>query len=488
VPGIDAIVVGSGPNGLAAAITLAQAGVSVQVIEARATLGGGLHSESRTRPGFVHDLCAAVFPMAAVSPFLRALPLRERGIEWIHPPVSVAHPLPDRPAALLAPSMERTLQSLGRDGPAYRRLVEPLLDDADALWTELLAPAHVPRHLLTLTRFGRHAVRSAQGFARAHFQDERVQALFAGLAAHNFLPLTQPITAALGLVLAITAHAPGWPFARGGAGRMADALVAHARGLGVSFETGHEVATIDELPPARAYLFDVAPRHLSRIAGARLPARYRRTLERYRYGPAAFKIDWALSEPIPWRDSGCREASTVHIGGTLEEVAAAEAAISDGVMPADPFILVAQPSLFDPTRAPAGRHTGWAYAHVPHGWTGDATEAIEDRIERLAPGFRDTILARAVRPPAALERENPNLIGGHIIGGVADVRQLLGRPAARWTPYATPDPSIFICSASTPPGAGVHGMCGHHAARAVLERQFSRASPRGPRKAFDARR
>lgn len=472
MPSLDAVVVGSGPNGLAAAIVLARAGLSVQVFEARDNLGGGVRSAALTLPGFVHDVCSAVFPIAVVSPFLRELPLQQHGVTWLYPPVSLAHPFPDGPAAVIASPLDRTLESLGRDGPAYRRLIEPLLADADLLWPELLAPAHVPRHPLALLRFGLHAMRSASGFARSHFKDERARALFAGCAAHNFLPLSKPFTAALGLVLAMSGQAPGWPHPQGGAQTLTDALVAYARTLGVTFVTGRHVQNLDELPSARAYLLDVAPMHLASIAAQRLPRRYRDRLRRYRYGPSVFKIDWALSDPIPWTDEACRSAATVHVAGTLDEIAEAEASVWTGTLPDRPFILVAQPSVVDPTRAPPQGHTGWAYAHVPHAWGQDVTSLIEARIEGFAPGFRDTILGRSALSPAALERYNPNYIGGHIIGGVADLRQLFTRPVARWVPYATPDPAVFICSSSTPPGAGVHGMCGYHAARVALARRF----------------
>lgn len=472
MPALDAAVVGSGPNGLAAALVLARAGLSVEVFEAAETLGGGLSSAELTLPGFIHDVCSAVFPMAVVSPFLRGLPLDRHGVTWLYPSVSVAHPLPDGPTPILAPSMEQTLDSLGRDAPAYRRLLEPLIADAEGLWPEILAPMHMPRRPAALLRFGLQAARSGAGFARAHFAEERTRALFAGCAAHNFLPIGKPFTAALGLVLAMTAHAPGWPYSAGGAGRIAEALVSIARGLGVRFTTRHPVDDIDALPSARAYLFDTSPRHLAAIAARRLPPRYCDRLRRYRYGPAAFKVDWALGAPIPWRDDACRSAATVHVAGTLEQIARAEEGLWAGTLAEPPFILVAQPSLVDPARAPAGRHTAWAYAHVPAGWTEDATTLIEARIESFAPGFRDTILARHALSPSALERHNPNNIGGHIVGGVADLRQLVARPVLRRVPYATPDPSIFLCSSSTPPGAGVHGMCGYHAARAALARRF----------------
>ena len=471
---LDAVVVGSGPNGLCAAIVLAQAGLSVQVFEARDTLGGGLRSAALTLPGFVHDICAAVFPMSVISPFLRELPLQAHGVKWIYPSVSLAHPFADGTAAMLAPSIEETADSLGADGRAYKRIFAPLLSTREALWPELLAPLHFPRHPLPFVRFGLQAWRSAAGFAQSHFRQERAQALFAGCAAHGAMPLSKLFTAAMGLVLGLAGHSPGWPVPEGGAQRVADALVAYARSLGVTFITGHQVADIDRLPEARAYLFDVSPRQLVEIAGSKLPSSYCARLRRFRYGPSAFKLDWALSAAIPWRAAACRAASTVHVAGTLPEIARAESAIWAGELPDKPFILVAQPSILDPTRAPAGRHTGWAYAHVPHGWQGDLTELIEARIETFAPGFRDTILGRSVLTPAALEKHNPNYIGGHILGGVADLTQLFTRPVARIVPYSTPHPAIFICSASTPPGAGVHGMCGYHAARAVLKRRFKR--------------
>ncbi len=468
----DAVVVGSGPNGLTAAIVLARAGLSVQVFEARDTLGGGLSSAALTLPGYTHDVCAAVFPMAVISPILRELPLQDFGVKWLYPKVSVAHPFADGTAAMIARSLDKTVDSLGADGRAYRRLFAPLLTTSERLWPELLAPLHLPKHPIDFVRFGLKAWRSASGFAQSHFQEARAQALFAGCAAHGAMPLSKLFTAALGLVLSLSAHAPGWPIPEGGAQRVADALVAYARSLGVTFVTQQRIQHLAQLPAARAYLFDVSPSQLAEITGTKLSSSYRARLRRYRYGPAAFKLDWALSEPIPWRAAECRSASTVHVGGTLAEVAHAESSIWAGKLPDKPFMLVAQPSLTDPSRAPTNRHTGWAYAHVPYGYTQDITQLIEARIEELAPGFRDTILARSVLNPAALENHNPNFVGGHILGGVADITQLFTRPVTRWVPYSTPDPAIYICSASTPPGAGVHGMGGYHAARAVLKRRF----------------
>lgn len=470
-----AIVVGSGPNGLSAAIVLARAGLRVTVLEAEPTIGGGLRSEALTLPGFVHDVCAAVFPMAVVSPFFRELAL---DVEWVHPPIAVAHPLADGTAAAITRSVDETASLLGPDGAAWRQVFEPLARDADALWPDLLAPLHAPKHPLAFARFGAHARHSAKGFADGHFQGERARALFAGCAAHSFLPLTAPLSSAIGIVLAISAHAAGFPHAVGGAQRVATALVEIATKLGVELVTGARVTSATSLPPARAYLFDVAPLHLAEIAADRLPAHYGQKLRRYRYGPSAFKIDWALSEPIPWRAMECRAAATVHVGGTLEEIASAEAMLWRGESPEHPFILVAQPSSFDPTRAPEGRHTAWAYAHVPFASERDWTDVIEARIESFAPGFRDVILARHVLPPGALESHDANLVGGHIIGGVADVAQLFARPVSALHPYATPNPAIFICSASTPPGAGVHGMCGYHAARAALASRFRARSAR----------
>ena len=473
----DAIVVGSGPNGLAAAIVLAREGVRVTVFEAAPVAGGGLRSEALTLPGFVHDVCAAVFPMTVASPFFRELALE--GVEWRTPPIAVAHPQRDGSEAALAVDFEATIASLGQDGAAYRALVGPLVRHASELMDDVLAPLHVPHHPLLLARFGVHALSSAASIA-SRFQDARTRALFAGCAAHAFVPLDATLSAALGLVLASSAHAPGWPIPIGGAGAIASALVRRAESLGVEIVTSHRVSRFADLPPARAYLFDVAPGSLANLA-PHLTPRYLRKLRRFRLGPAAFKIDWALSSPIPWRAPACRRAATVHVGGTFEEIAIAERSICDGEPPERPFILVAQPSLFDPTRAPIGKYTAWAYAHVPFASDLDWTAAIESSIEAFAPGFRDAILERSAMSPAALEAHDANLVGGHIIGGVANLGQLLARPVSALAPYATPDPSIFLCSASTPPGGGVHGMCGFHAARLVLARRFGDVKTRDTR-------
>lgn len=466
----DAIVVGSGPNGLAAAITLARAGWSVLVLEAEETIGGGLRSKELTLPGFVHDVCSTIHVFGTASPFFRSVPLAEFGVEWVYPDAELAHPLDDGPAAMLERSIESTGQSLGRDADAYRRLMAPFVGRATELFADALGPLRMPRHPLLMARFGIRAIQSACGLARRWFQNEPARALFAGLAAHSIMPLEKTLTSAIGLMLGIAGHAVGWPVARGGSQRIANGLAAYLQSLGGQIETSRRVSSIDELPKARAYLFDVSPKHLSAICGARLPLRYRRALERFRHGPGAFKLDWALAGPIPWKSPECARAATVHVGGTLDEVAAGERAMWNGEHPERPFVLVAQASLFDSTRAPAGKHTGWAYCHVPNGSTVDMTERIEAQIERFAPGFRDLILVRHAASPAQFEQHNANYVGGDIIGGVTDLRQVFFRPAVRINPYTTPAKDIFICSASTPPGAGVHGMCGYFAAQAALSR------------------
>jgi len=472
MPAYDAVVVGSGPNGLAAAITMARAGRSVLVLEAREAIGGGCRSAELTLPGFVHDVCSAIHPLGLGSPFFKTLPLGDHGLEWIHPPAPVAHPLDDGTAVVIERSVEETAAGLGPDAAAYRRLMGPLSAEWDALAPELLAPLHLPRHPLAMARFGLMAVRSASGFAQARFRGERARAVFAGIAGHSILPLERTATAAIGLVLGALTHAVGWPLPRGGSRRIADALAAHLRSLGGEIRTGSPVESLDALPPARAVLCDVTPRQLLKLAGDRLRGRYRRGLERYRYGPAAFKLDFALSGPIPWKAAGCARAATVHLGGTLDEIAASEAAVGRGEHPDRPFVLLVQPSLFDASRAPAGRHTAWAYCHVPNGSTFDMRARIEAQIERFAPGFGDLVLARSVLTPARLQELNANYVGGDINGGAQDLGQMFTRPVARIVPYSTPVRGLYICSSSTPPGGGVHGMCGYHAARAALRALF----------------
>jgi len=465
----DAVVVGAGPNGLAAAITLAQAGRSVLLIEAAEVIGGGCRSAELTLPGYIHDICAAIQPLAVSSPFFRSLSLERFGLRWVYPPAAFAHPLDDGRAVVVERSVAATGESLGSDGPAYRRLMQPLVEAWEGLSEDLLGPLPLPpRHFLPLIGFGLRAIWPARALAKACFRTEAARAWLAGLAAHAALPLGAPITAAFGLVLGACAHAVGWPMAEGGAQRIVDALAAYLRSLGGEITTGWRVESLRELPPARATLLDLTPRQILRLADDRLPPTYRRRLEAYRYGAGAFKLDYALDGPIPWRAPECARAATVHLGGTLEEIAASEELVSRGRHPERPFVLLVQHSPFDAGRAPQGRHTCWAYCHVPNGSTADMTAHIEAQIERFAPGFRDRILARHAMHTAALERYNANYIGGDFNGGRQDWRQLYTRPTLHQPPYATPVAGLYICSSSTPPGGGVHGMCGYHAASLAL--------------------
>ena len=468
---LDAVVVGAGPNGLAAAIELARRGRLVRVYEAAETLGGGLRSQELTLPGFVHDVCSTVVPLCIGSPFFRTLDFAAHGVTWLHPPVPLAHFVtPDR-AVLLQRDLAATAAGLGRDGVAWRRWIGSVAGDWDRLAPAILGPVvRFPRHPFHMARFGLPALLSATAYARTAFRDEEARALYAGIAAHAMVRLGAPLSAGFGIVLALLAHAVGWPVAKGGSGRIADALVAEASLAGVTFATGHPVRSLDELPRAAATVLDLTPRQVLEVAGRWLPGGYRRRLERFRYGPGVFKVDWALAGPVPWRDPAARGAGTVHLGGTLEQIAAGEDAVADGRHPDEPFVLFVQPTVADPGRAPDGHHVGWAYTHVPAGSTIDMTEAIERRIEQHAPGFRDLILARSAKDPAAMEAWDANYVGGDINGGLQDWRQLVFRPVARWDPYATPVEGLFLCSSSTPPGGGVHGMCGRNAARSVLRR------------------
>lgn len=466
---LDAVVVGSGPNGLAAAVALARAGASVLVIEGEEEIGGGTRSAELTLPGFRHDVCSAVHPMGILSPFFRQLPLDAHGLEWLCPPVSVAHPMSDGDAVLLTRSLERTVAGLGRDGAAYQRLVGPFLENPHALLADLMAPLRIPDRPVAMLRFGLRATFSANRLAKLCFRDARARALFAGCAGHSLLPLTYPLTAALGMIFTLTGHVENWPVAKGGSHAITKALASYLESLGGRIETGRRIEQLRELPEARVVLFDTSPEQLANIAGDALPAGYRRRLGRYRYGPGVFKLDWALDGPIPWRDPACLEASTVHVGATLEEICASERDMYRGRHNERPFLILCQQSAFDPSRAPEGKHTGYAYCHVPHGSELDMSDAIEAQVERFAPGFRDRILARHTMNTAAFERYNPNYKGGAITGGVADAFQLWTRPVARLDPYTTPNPKLFICSAATPPGGGVHGQCGYWAAQSALK-------------------
>lgn len=470
---IDAVIVGSGPNGLAAAIRLAQAGKRVVVYEANATIGGGSRSAELTLPGFIHDTCSAIHPLGIGSPYFKTLPLEQYGLQWIQPSAPLAHVWDDGTAVVLERDIKTTARNLGRDGAMWSRIFSPLVARWDSLAPMLMGPLlRIPRNPFLLGYFGMGAIWSANFFARRAFREEKTRGLFAGLAAHSTLPLQEPLTASFGMVLGLTAHAVGWPLPRGGSQKIADALACHLQALGGEIITNTRVEQLDALPKANAYVFDVTPKQLLQITGDKLQGTYKSQLQQFRYGPGVFKLDYALDSPIPWKAKEALRAATVHIGPTLDEISASERATHAGRVSDTPYVLVVQTSLFDETRAPHGKHTLWAYAHVPNGSTIDMTERIENQIERFAPGFKQRILARSTMNPAQVESRNANYIGGDINGGVQDFFQLFGRPVWRYNPYTTPDKSIYICSSSTPPGGGVHGMCGWHAANAALRRAF----------------
>lgn len=472
----DAVVVGSGPNGLAAAIALQQAGLAVLLLEGKNELGGGLRTAELTLPGFRHDICSAIHPLAAASPFFQTLPLARYGLHYLAPPVAAAHPFDDGTAATVVRSLADTAQALGPDAAAYQRLFSPLIASWPGIANDVLAPLGFPQHPLDMARFGLPALLPAPVLTRL-FRGKMAKGLFAGMAAHAIQPLGNLTTAAIGLVLLIAAHRGGWPLPQGGSQAIADALVAHFRALGGTVETGTYVRSLTQLPPARAVLLDVTPAQLLQIAGHSLSSIYQWQLRRYRYGMGVFKVDWALDGPIPFTAPGCRHAGTVHLGNTQAEIVASEKATAQGQHPARPFVLLAQQSLFDPTRAPAGKHTAWAYCHVPNGSRADRTAAIEAQVERFAPGFRERIIGRHTFDTAQLESYNPNYVGGDINGGRLDISQLFTRPALRASPYRTSQAGLYLCSSATPPGGGVHGMCGYHAARRALRDVFRLPAP-----------
>jgi phytoene dehydrogenase-like protein len=464
----NATVVGSGPNGLGAAIVLAQAGLKVRILEAQPTIGGGTRSAELTLPGFIHDVCSAIHPLALVTPFFPSLQLERFGLRYVQPPIPLAHPLDGGRVVLLRRSVDETAQGLGRDRAAYLRLMSPFAIKLDRLMADFFGPFRIPRRPLLGGWFGLLAIQSAAGLARRWFKEEATRAIFGGMAAHSFLPLGKSPSAAYGLMLGASGHRVGWPLAEGGSQRIADALLGLLADLDVRVEADHPVTSTDNLPAEDLLLFDVTPRQLVSIAGQRLTPAFRRILERYRYGPGVFKLDYALDGPVPWAAKECEQAGTLHLGGTLEELAESERAVGVGRISDRPFVLVAQPTLFDPTRAPRGKHTLWAYCHVPNGSKEDMTARVEAQIERFAPGFQRRILARNVMSPADVERHNANCIGGDINGGAADLRQFFIRPSPRL--YSTSDPLLYICSSSTPPTGGVHGMCGYYAASRALRR------------------
>jgi phytoene dehydrogenase-like protein len=471
----DAVVVGSGPNGLAAALRLSAAGLRVLVVEGNAQIGGGLRSQALTLPGFVHDVCSAAHPMAAASPFFREFDLPSRGVRLLQPEIPYAHPLDGRPAALARRSLEETATAFGADGAPYRRLMGPLVEHGQDIVDFFLSsafrrlPAHSPA---TVIRFGLLALPSVRWLARRWFTDEAARALIAGAAAHGMLPLTRAVTGGLGMLQGMLAHHAGWPVVEGGSQRMADAMAAALEEQGGEVVTGHEVTDLREFADVPTVLLDTTPQSFVDMAGDRVHPGYRRWVSRYTYGPGVFKVDWALSEPVPWADPEVRRAGTVHVGGTLEEMVRAEAAPAAGRVAGRPFVLAVQPTVVDPSRAPAGRHVLWAYVHVPHGSNVDMTERIEAQIERFAPGFRDTVLARHTFTAPQMEAGNPNDVGGEISNGEASLSQMLARPVPRWNTYRTPVRGVYLASAATPPGPAVHGMAGDNAARVALREVF----------------
>ena len=469
----DAVIVGSGPNGLAAAICLQQQGLSVLIIEGKNEIGGGLRSAELTLPGFIHDICSAIHPLAVGSPFFQQLPLADHGLEYIYPEIAAAHPLDNNTAVVLKQSITETAKLLGEDEETYLKLMQPIVNSWPSIAPDVLGPLHFPKHPLAMAKFGLSALTSATHLAK-QFKTTEAKALLAGMAAHSMQPLSKLTTSAIALVLLANGHLQNWPIPKGGSNKIANALASYFVSIGGKIETGTYIKSLDQLPSAHAVLFDVSPKQLLQIAGHRFSAIYKWQLERYRYGMGVFKIDWALDALIPFKSEACTKAGTIHIGNSIQEITTAEQQTWDGRNTDNPFVLLAQQSVFDATRAPAGKHTGWAYCHVPNGSTVDMTQAIENQVERFAPGFKDIILAKHTMNPAQMEDYNPNYVGGDINGGVIDINQLFTRPALRWSPYKTSAKGLYLCSASTPPGGGVHGMCGYNAAKKVLKDVFGR--------------
>ncbi|MCI0616965.1 NAD(P)/FAD-dependent oxidoreductase [bacterium] len=471
----DAIVIGAGPNGLSAAIQLARQGLSVCVFEASSQIGGGARSEQLTLPNFIHDVCSAVHPMGFISPFFKALPLQEYGLEWIESPLALVHPFDHEPAAFLSKSIQQTAENLGQDKQAYLDLMTPFIKHSETLLTEILKPIRISKHPFLMARFGLAAIRSASELANSKFKTDRTKALFSGCAAHSMVSLDKIATTSFGISLAMVAHIVGWPIIKGGSQKLAHCLENYFRSLGGEIETGRKVESLDLLPASKVILLALTPRQVASVAADQLPQKFRDRLLKFQYGPGIFKIDWALNGPIPWKDPACSQSATLHLGSSFDEILESESNAWTGKTSAKPFVILAQPCLFDSTRAPAAKHTGWAYCHVPHGSDVDRTEVIEKQVERFAPGFKDLILARHTFNSTQLHEHNENIIGGDIGGGANDFMQIIARPVLKWDPYSTPSPRIFICSSSTPPGGGVHGMCGFNAANSVLTKVFKKS-------------
>tara|TARA_R100001591_G_scaffold118428_1_gene141208 strand:- start:9863 stop:11311 length:1449 start_codon:yes stop_codon:yes gene_type:complete len=468
----DVFVIGSGPNGLAAAVALAQQGLKVKVFEAKDSVGGGTRTLELTEPGFKHDICSAVHPTAVSSPFFNTLPLSYHGLAWIHPDFPLAHPLDNGEAVIVEKSFENTLQRLGSDSKNYKKLFKDFIDSWEYLSKDLFGTLRIPNHPISMMRFGWYGMFSSTLLSNSFFKSERTKAYFAGLAAHSILPLENAFTASFGLVLGTTIHSVGWPIAKNGSHAITKALESYFKTLGGEIELNTHIESLDEFPEGKPILFDLTPQQIVTIADRKLPDSLRDKLLSYNYGPGVFKIDFALSEPVPWLNEECKKAGTLHLGGTMQELVHAEKEVWDGIHSTNPYVLISQPSLFDDSRAPKGKHVLWSYCHVPNGSKENMEKQIIDQIERYAPGFRDTIISFSSMTAMDFEKYNPNYIGGDINGGAQNLKQLFGRPLIKWDPYKLPVENLYICSSSTPPGGGVHGMSGFNAARSVLKNEF----------------